>query len=141
MTKLSAADLMVIHNTLYKSLSVVGNSIWTQETRERVMDKVSIIMEQMNAEVVCGDVEPIVVSGDVEEPKKPETLYGIIADWWDEIFLNNNEAAETIESLVDRIEKEWLPKEQSAAGSQNAYVECSVEGFNDCLTKIKRKLR
>ena len=65
MTKLSAADLMVIHNTLYKSLNVVGNSIWTQETRERVMDKVSIIMEQMKAEVVCGDVEPIVVSGDV----------------------------------------------------------------------------
>jgi len=65
MTKLSAADLMVIHNTLYKSLNVVGNSIWTQETRERVMNKVSIIMENMNAEVVCGDVEPIVVSGDV----------------------------------------------------------------------------
>ena len=64
-TTLSAGDLMVIHNTLYKSLSVVGNSIWTQETRERVMDKVSIIMEQMKAEVVCGDVEPIVVSGDV----------------------------------------------------------------------------
>ena len=65
MTKLSAADLMVIHNTLYKSLNVIGSSIWTQETRERVMGKVSIIMEQMNAEVVCGDVEPIVVSGDV----------------------------------------------------------------------------
>jgi hypothetical protein len=64
-TTLSAGDLMVIHNTLYKSLSVVGNSIWTQETRERVMDKVSIIMEQLKAEVVCGDVEPIVVSGDV----------------------------------------------------------------------------
>ena len=67
MTKLSAADLMVIHNTLYESLNVVGNSIWTQETRERVMDKVSIIMEQMNAEVVCDDVEPDVVSGDVGE--------------------------------------------------------------------------
>lgn len=65
MTKLSAADLMVIHNTLYKSLNVIGSSIWTQETRERVMDKVALIMEQMNAEVVCGDVEPIVVSGDV----------------------------------------------------------------------------
>jgi hypothetical protein len=64
MTKLSAADLMVIHNTLYKSLNVVGNSIWTQETRERVLDKVTMIMEQMNADVVGGDVEPIVVSGD-----------------------------------------------------------------------------
>ena len=66
-TTLSAGDLMVIHNTLYKSLNVVGNSIWTQETRERVMDKVSIIMEQMKAEVVCGDVETIVVSGDLGE--------------------------------------------------------------------------
>ena len=72
--------------------------------------------------------------------KKHETLYDLIADWWDEIFMNNNEAAVTIESLVDDIEK-WLPKPQSAAGSQNSYVECSVEGFNDCLTKIKGKLR
>jgi len=78
---------------------------------------------------------------ETHKSKKSETLYDIIADWWDEIFLNNNEAAETIESLVDRIEKEWLPKPQSAAGSQNVYVECSVEGFNDCLTKIKGKLR
>ena len=56
---------MVIVDCLHRSLNVVGNSIWTQETRERVMDKVSVIMENMNAEVVCGDVEPIVVSGDV----------------------------------------------------------------------------
>jgi hypothetical protein len=56
---------MVITDVLHRSLRVVGYSKWTQETRERVMDKVSIIMEQMNAEVVCGDVEPIVVSGDL----------------------------------------------------------------------------
>jgi hypothetical protein len=42
--------------------------------------------------------------------------------------------------VVDLVE-DWLPKEQSAAGSQNVYVECSVEGFNDCLTKIKGMLR
>ena len=71
---------------------------------------------------------------------KGQTLYDLIADWWDEIFMNNNEAAVTIESLVEDIEK-WLPKEQSAAGSQNAYVECSVEGFNDAIKKIKSKLR
>ena len=76
----------------------------------------------------------------IPEEEGQETLYDLIADWWDEIFMNNNEAAVTIESLVDDIEK-WLPKPQSAAGSQNAYVECSVEGFNDCLTKIKGKLR
>ena len=79
---------------------------------------------------------------ELEKTKLPksETLYDLIADWWDEIFMNNNEAAVTIESLVDDIEK-WLPKPQSVAGSQNSYVECSVEGFNDCLTKIKGKLR
>ena len=64
MTKLSAADLMVICDTLYKSLNVVGNSKWAKETRELTMQKVIVIMEQMNAEVVCSDVEPIVVSGD-----------------------------------------------------------------------------
>jgi hypothetical protein len=42
--------------------------------------------------------------------------------------------------VVDLVE-DWLPKPQSAAGSQNVYVECTVEGFNDCLTKIKGKLR
>jgi hypothetical protein len=75
----------------------------------------------------------------VEKPK-PIKLYDIIADWWDEIFTNGNPTGQNIETLVEQIE-EWLPKEQSAAGSQNAYVECVVEGFNDCLTKIKSKLR
>jgi hypothetical protein len=77
---------------------------------------------------------------ETHKSKKPETLYDIIADWWDEIFINNNPSGQNIESLVDQIE-EWLPKEQSAAGSQNVYVECTVEGFNDCLNRIKRKLR
>lgn len=56
-TTLCAADLMVIHHTLYKSLNVIGNNIWTQETRECVMNKIVLIMEQMNVEVVCDDVE------------------------------------------------------------------------------------
>ena len=74
----------------------------------------------------------------VEELKKPKTLYDIIADWWGDAETQDKDPI--IADLVDDIEK-WLPKEQSAAGSQNAYVECSVEGFNDCLTKIKSKLR
>jgi hypothetical protein len=44
------------------------------------------------------------------------------------------------DEIVDVVD-EWLPQPQSAAGSQNAYVECSVEGFNDCINKIRRKLR
>lgn len=65
-----------------------------------------------------------------------QTLTDLIHQWWDEIFTGET----SIKDLVDRIEA-WLPKEQTAQGSQNVYVECTVEGFNDCLTKIKGKLR
>jgi hypothetical protein len=42
--------------------------------------------------------------------------------------------------VVDLVES-WLPKEQSAAGSQNVDTELLVDGFNDCLRKIKEMLR
>jgi hypothetical protein len=42
--------------------------------------------------------------------------------------------------VVDLVE-DWLPKEQSAAGSQNVDTELLVDGFNDCLRKIKGMLR
>ena len=71
-----------------------------------------------------------------------QSLTNLIYDWWEDVFTtNSNDDMETsIEDLVDRIDK-WLPKSQSAAGSQSLGVEDMVEGFNDALTKIKRKLR
>ena len=42
--------------------------------------------------------------------------------------------------IVDLVES-WLPKEQSAAGSQNVNTELLVDGFNHCLEKIKGMLR
>ena len=71
-----------------------------------------------------------------------QNLTDLIYDWWEDVFTtNSNDDMETsIEDLVDRIDK-WLPKSQSAAGSQSLGVEDMVEGFNDALTKIKRKLR
>ena len=76
----------------------------------------------------------------IEEP--PNTLTDIIWTWWTDVFTTHEEwdAENAIEELVNRIEL-FLPKEQSAAGSQNAYVESAVEGFNDAIQKIKRKLR
>ena len=44
------------------------------------------------------------------------------------------------DEFVDLVER-WLPKEQSAAGSQNVDTELLVDGFNDCLRKIKEMLR
>ena len=80
-----------------------------------------------------------VKQGVVSSSNKPQTLYDLIAEWW-EYLEDTLDMDSSIKDLVNDIE-EWLPKEQSAAGSQNAYVECSVEGFNDCLNKIRRKLR
>jgi len=44
------------------------------------------------------------------------------------------------DEIVDAVE-EWLPEQQSAAGSQNVDVEFLVDGFNDCLRKMKEMLR
>ena len=63
---------------------------------------------------------------------KPETLY--------EAITNLGYCEDYCNQIVDAV-RCWLPKEQSAKGSQNVYVECTVEGFNDCLKKIKSKLR
>jgi len=62
---ITAAELFVIADVLNKSLSISNYEGFTAETRERVRDKVLRIMSDMEAEIVCGDVEPIVVSGDV----------------------------------------------------------------------------
>jgi hypothetical protein len=55
---LTAGDLMVIVDTLNRSLNVSGNSSWTKETRQSVLQRVLLIMEQMNAKVICDDVQP-----------------------------------------------------------------------------------
>ena len=71
-----------------------------------------------------------------------QNLTDLIYDWWEDVFAKNSN--DDMENCIGRLVywiEEWLPKEQSAAGSQNAYVECSVEGFNDCINKIRRKLR
>jgi hypothetical protein len=76
------------------------------------------------------------------EKNKPQNLTDLIYDWWEDVFTTHSDwdMETSIEDLVDQIQL-WLPKEQSASGSQNVYVECTVEGFNDCLNKIKSKLR
>ncbi len=71
-----------------------------------------------------------------------QSLTDLIYDWWEDIFTvqSDMDMETSIDELVERI-KQWLPKYQSAAGSQSLGVEDMVEGFNDCLNKIKRKLR
>ena len=92
--------------------------------------------EPETAEVVCDELtESWYNDADwLMKSKDQGTLYEICREWKDA------DIDPLVSDLIDAIEQ-WLPKEQSAAGSQNAYVECTVEGFNDCLHKIKSRLR
>jgi hypothetical protein len=67
------------------------------------------------------------------EKHKSQKLYNMVRD---ELGYSFN----CCDEFVDLVER-WLPKEQSAAGSQNVDTELLVDGFNDCLRKIKEMLR
>jgi hypothetical protein len=47
---------------------------------------------------------------------------------------------DTCNDIVDIVE-DWIPKPQNASGSQNVDTELLVEGFNDCVRKMKEMLR
>jgi hypothetical protein len=83
-----------------------------------------------------------VKQGVVSSVDKPKTLTDLIYRWWSDVFTTHSDwdMETSVEDLVDQIQM-WLPKEQSAAGSQNVYVECAVDGYNDCLNEIKSKLK
>ncbi len=63
--KLTAADMMVIVDTLNHSLRILNYGGFTAETRERTMEAVIDIMANMNVEVVCGAAEPVIIEGDI----------------------------------------------------------------------------
>ena len=71
-----------------------------------------------------------------------KTLEDLITRWWCDVFTTHDDwdMETAIDDLVDQIQL-WLPKPQNASGSQSLGVEDMVEGFNDCLEKIKSKLR
>ena len=90
------------------------------------------------------DISKVLIEGDyatimgvkykrVEEPKKPETLYGVIAQWMLDTHTDNIDwdVPTCVDDLVDRIEKEWLPKEHDT----NSYK------WNQCLKLMREKLR
>lgn len=98
-------------------------------------------IEKVKAEIKVLE-KKIALLEEIEKKKQSQTLTNLIYDWWEDVFTtnSNDDMGICVDTLVDRIET-WLPKEQSAQGSQNVYVECTVEGFNDCLAKIKQQLR
>jgi hypothetical protein len=72
-----------------------------------------------------------------------KTLEQIIERWWCDTFTVSHEKwsmEECIDDLIDQIEL-FLPRSQSAEGTQSVYTEVAVEAHNELLQKIKSKLR
>ena len=71
-----------------------------------------------------------------------KTLEDICMRWWGDIFTTHSDwdCDTCIDDLIDQVEL-FLPREQSAEGSQDIYAVAAVEGFNDAIKKIKSKLR
>jgi hypothetical protein len=67
------------------------------------------------------------------EKYQSQKLWNILKDKWG---FSEDACGDIVEAVA-----EWLPKEQSAAGSQNVDTELLVDGFNDCLRKMKEMLR
>jgi hypothetical protein len=59
---------------------------------------------------------------------------------WNRVRYELGYSIDCCDEIVNLVE-EWLPKEQSAAGSQNVDVEFLVDGHNHCLNKMKEMLR
>ena len=71
-----------------------------------------------------------------------KTLEDKIYKWWETCFVTHCEWSmeECVEDLLDIIQL-FLPKKQSAEGSQDIYAVAAVQGFNDAINQIKSKLR
>lgn len=73
-------------------------------------------------------------------PKKSNNLYDVIADWWDEIFVNGNPSGQNIESLVEQIEK-WFPKRiDETCGLSENDVDWN-NGYNTYREYLVKKLK
>jgi hypothetical protein len=90
--------------------------------------------------------EEKVVEEPEEEPKPMDDVIDRLLEKYKSQKLWNmvrNELGYSIDccdEIVDLVER-WLPKEQSAEGSQNTFAIDATEGFNHCLNKIKGMLR
>jgi hypothetical protein len=62
-----------------------------------------------------------------------QKLWNILKDKWG---FSEDACGDIVEAVA-----EWLPKEQIAAGSQSLDTELLVDGFNDCVRKMKEMLR
>jgi hypothetical protein len=110
----------------------------TPQTPEQVAEGLRDAMKQAKKDGIFDNVvdEPDwydEVVNRLVEKHKSQKLWNILKDRWG---FSEDACGDIVEAVA-----EWLPKEQSAAGSQNVNTELLVDGFNHCLEKIKGMLR
>ena len=93
----------------------------------------------------CGYEDGVENSNEISKTpveKQSKTLTDIVYRWWDDVFTAHSDwdMETSVDDLIDQVEQ-FLPK-QKFGSSQNVLGDVDiVEGFNDCLKKIKSKLR
>ena len=85
--------------------------------------------------------------GVFDEPTKPmdEVVDRLVKKYqaqklWNRVRDELGYSIDLCDEIVDLVE-DWILDEQSSAGSQNLDVEFLVDGFNDCVRKMKEMLR
>ena len=107
-----------------------------EEKLRRATEKVMNSQTEIDISRVLIDGEYATIMGEkykrVEKPK-PTTLWNMVRD-------ELGYSIDCCDEIVDLVEK-WLPEPQNASGSQNVDTELLVDGFNDCVRKMKEMLR
>lgn len=106
----------------------------TPQTPEQVEQGLRDAMKQAKEDGVFEEPKPMddVVNRLLEKYKSQKL--------WNMVRNELGYSIDCCDEIVDLVER-WIPEEQSAEGSQNAFAIDATEGFNHCLKKIKGMLR
>jgi hypothetical protein len=131
------SDLMLVHIVDLEAHRLLED-LWNNE-----------VITQKDDEPYCPD-EPDwydEVEWDEKDNPKPmdEVVNRLVKKYqaqklWNRVRDELGYSIDCCDEIVNLVE-DWILDEQSAAGSQNVDVEFLVDGFNDCVRKMKEMLR
>ncbi len=123
-------------------LKLIDKHLWISVATKPILEKIKNAYPKPDVIEIGG-----VKYQRIDEPSKPmdEVVNRLVKKYEAQKLFNRlvDELGydfDACNDVVDLVE-DWLPKEQSAAGSQNVNTELLVDGFNHCLEKIKGMLR
>jgi len=107
------------------------------------------VLPQKNTEPYCPDEPEYYDEVEWDEKDNPKPMDDVVnrlikkyqaQKLWNMVRDELGYSIDLCDEIVDLVEK-WLPEPQNASGSQNVDTELLVDGYNDCLNKLKEKLR